>query len=109
MADERLVWHLGNWVAWHRKGNSVGVGYPSRASGGIGKSGSTDFEAMCENSDNSMAMAVDALIDDLPQLERMAVYNEWMGTVFKLHGDAAELYLGAVDKIGRGLRARGVW
>lgn len=108
-ADERLVWHLRNWVAWHRKSHRVGVGYPSRASGGIGQSGSTDFEAMCANSDNALAMAVDALIDDLPQRERQAVYNEWLGTVVQLWGDPSRLYLAGVDKLARGLRARGIW
>jgi len=107
--DERLLWHLRNWVAWHRKGNSVGVWYSSRASGGIGKSGSTDFEAMCANSDNTLAMAVDALVDDLPQRERLAIYNEWLATVFRFEGDAAALYESGVERLAKGLRARGIW
>jgi len=54
-------------------------------------------------------MAVDTIIDDLPQRERLAIYNEWLGTVFRFCGDAASLYLAGVDKLARGLRAKGIW
>ena len=62
--QDRLDWHLRNWVSWHHRGG-MRLWYSSRASGGMGSSGSSDFEAMCANSDNSYAMAMDTIIDDL--------------------------------------------
>lgn len=105
---DRLDWHLRNWVAWQRRGG-LNIWYSSRASGGMGKSGSSDFDSMCANADNRSAMAVDTILDDLPGRERMAVYNEWLATVFRFEGDAIALYDAAVQKLERGLIARGIW
>ena len=106
--EDRVEWHLRNWKAWQQKGG-LRLGYSSRASGGIGKSGSTDFDAMCANADNSSAVAVDTIIDDLPQRERLAIYNEWLCTVFRFEGDALALYESGVNRLAKGLRARGIW
>lgn len=105
---DRLDWHLRNWVAWHKRGG-LRLWYSSRASGGMGQSGSSDFDAMCANSDNCYAMAMDTIIDDLPQREKFTIYNEWLCTVFRFEGDPVALYDAAMQKIERGLAARGMW
>jgi regulator of sirC expression with transglutaminase-like and TPR domain len=64
---------------------------------------------MCANVDSACAFAVDAIIDDLPQRERLAVYNEWLATVFRFEGNAQELYDAAKAAIERGLAKRGMW
>lgn len=106
--NDRTEWHLSNWATWMHKG-SVGKGYPSRASGGMGRSGSTDFDAMCANADTTSALAVDTLIEDLPQAERLTVHNEWLAAVYRVRGDPAELYASAKERIAKGLAAKGIW
>jgi hypothetical protein len=75
----------------------------------MGHSGSTDFDSMCANSDADSARAVDALIEDLPQAEKLTIHNEWLATVFRVRGDPVELYASAKEKISRGLTARGIY
>ena len=108
-----MEWHLSNWAAWQR-GAGNNLGYPSRASGGMGKSGSSDFDALCASADTHCAHAVDTLIDDLPRLERYAVYNTWLATVFIYRGSddvqtVADLYVDAKERIAKGLEAKGIW
>ena len=106
--QDRCEWHLSNWSAWMRAGG-VNLWYPSRASGGMGRSGSTDFDAMCANADTTSARAVDALIEGLPQAEKLTIHNEWLSTVFRVRGDPAELYASAKERIAKGLAAKGIW
>ena len=83
MTDERLLWHLENWAEWQRRGNHYGTGYASRASGGIGRSGNTDFEAMVATADARCALAVDTILDGLPPAERSSVHHYHLGAVFR--------------------------
>lgn len=96
-----------NWAQWMRSGG-ISLWYPSRASGGMGRSGASDFDAMCANADARCAAAVDALIEALPQNEKLAVHNVHTATVFKLRGSTRYLYGEAKIKIGKGLDARGI-
>ncbi len=106
--EDRAEWHLWNWSVWHRRRTSKG-GYPSRGMGGLGCSGSSDFDAMCATSDARCALAVDVMIDDLVPRQRAAVYNEWIADVFEFRGDHQAIYEQAKDKIARGLRTKGIW
>ncbi len=111
--EDRTDWHLRNWAAWLGRGG-LNIWYPSRASGRMGQSGSSDFDSMCANVDAHCAQAVDTIIDDLPQRERQELYNAWMATVFRYRGHdepvvREALYKSAVTRLSKGMRARGMW
>ena len=116
--DDRAEWHLWNWSQWMRKRPRELVpvrdkeresGYPSRGMGGLGCSGASDFDSMCAAVDTRCAAATDALIDDLPQPERLAIYNRWIANVFRFRDGEDRAYKAGKTKIGRGLWARGIW
>jgi hypothetical protein len=103
---DRCDWHLANWAMWMGQ-TGLKLRYPSRAAC-IGKSGSNDFDAMVANADTRCAMAVDAIIDDLPTTERLAVYHIHLAAVWRLRFlDAC--YARAKVHITNGLTMRGIW
>ena len=106
--EDRAEWHLWNWSVWHgRRTNSLG--YPSRGMGGLGCSGSSDFDSMCANADNRCALAVDTIVDDLPPRERAALYNRWIVSVFRFRDGEDMAYKTAKSKLGKRLWAKGIW
>lgn len=113
MTDERLDWHLANWAEYMRPRQSdYGRGYSGRASGGMGQSGSRDFDTMVEAADSDCARAVDAIIcGSCTPIEQCAVHHYHLGAVFRFQriGRGAELaYESAREKIGAGLVQRGI-
>jgi hypothetical protein len=104
----RIEWHLGNWASWMRGAGRPNLWYPSRASGGMGKSGSSDFDSMVASADSHCAAAVDAIVDGLTPRERCAVHNRHLATVFIVR-DEEGAYLAALVVIERGLAAKGIW
>ena len=106
MSDARAVWHLDNWAAWMSgKGNRLG--YPSR-SPVIGRSHTTDFDAMCASADTRCAVAADAVIDDLPARERAAVYHIHLAAVWRVRGDIEDAYADACMSVAIKLTAKGI-
>ena len=75
----------------------------------MGCSGSSDLDAMCATSDARCAVAMDVMIDELPAREQWAVYNKWIAAVSHIRGNEDELYASAKERLGRGLRAKGIW
>lgn len=109
MSADRLAWHLDNWAAW-MGGRAVRLWYPSRASGRMGSSGSTDFDAMVATADARCAACVDALIDDLPQPQHLAIYHRHLASVWRFpRFDLEQCYRTARDSIAKGLTLRGIW
>jgi hypothetical protein len=108
MTPDRLTWHLDNWAAW--MSGKVDVGdYPSRSSSGLGHSSSRDFDALCAEADTRCAQAVDAVLNGMPPLLRLAVYNRHLGTIWELRCNGEAIYAQAVIVIERGLDRRGIF
>jgi hypothetical protein len=110
MTDElegRCAWHLANWAQWMRQ-SALKLSYPSRAPI-IGKSGSSDFDAMVATEDTRCAVAVDAIIDGLPVAERLAVHHVHLAAVWRPGADLAGSYAAARDRVALGLTKRGIW
>lgn len=109
MTPERVDWHLWNWEQWQRHEGTFGD-YESRASGGVGGTGSKDFDAMVATADARCALAVDVIIGGLPPIQRMAVHNVHLSTVFRFRDEGAQaaMYVLACKTIGRGLDIRGI-
>jgi hypothetical protein len=111
---DRLAGFMHNWQRWMKLGGRTG-GWPSRASGGIGVSGSKDIGAMEGESDAYFAMAVDAIVQELPVAQRVAVYvfhdlADEGAHVFRFpRNNKAELYTLALAQVQKGLVARGLW
>jgi hypothetical protein len=108
MSVERCEWHLDNWAEWMGRRQSLAYGWPSRASGLIGKSNSTDFDTMVHAADVRCAVAVDVLVDDLPPSQRAAIYAVKLATDWDFRWPLQEVYEMALGNIARALGQRGI-
>lgn len=110
-APDRVEFHLENWRRWMRSGQEVD-GH-QRASSGMSDGGtSKGFDEMVETEDRRCAKIVDAILDNLPPTERLAIYMERgiTGRVFQFRRQTYEQALAAgKEALGRELSRRGVW
>lgn len=105
MNNDRLSWHLWNWARWMDRG-SYGLGYPGRSL--CTASGHSDFDEMVNRADARCARAVDAIVEDLPQPQKLAVHHKHLSAVFRIRADLETAYELACDKISRELTKRGI-
>lgn len=107
----RVDWHLDNWRRWMRSGQEVD-GH-ARSSSGVSDGGtSKGFDEMVEAEDRRCAKIVDAILDNLPPVERIAIYIERgiMGRVFEFKRMTFHQALVAgKNALARELARRGVW
>jgi len=110
MDEQRLMWHLENWVEWMTN-NASGhrLGYPTHslmiASGG--SANSEAFELMCDESDITCAKAIDGIIDSITLPQRTAINHAWLKV--KHHYPTHELdLLEAYENIIRLCNKRGL-
>jgi hypothetical protein len=106
MTDDRLDWHLWSWANWHRTGKYA-ASYPSRASGGIGKSNSSDFDAMVAAVDARCAFAVDTALWDCSPAQRAAVFNRHLDCVYVIR-DEEQHYNSAREHLKKTLTRHGI-
>ena len=84
------------------------LGYPATASG-IRYRAHDDFDGMVDHLDETMALAVDAVIDDLPLNERTAVHAVIIGPmVWRFRDPVQDVYGRARDMIKVALTLRGI-
>jgi hypothetical protein len=107
MSVQRCEWHLDNWAEWMAERFNK-LGYPSRASGRMGKSHTTDFDSMVRSADVRCALAIDALIDDLPETQRAAVYSIKLAEPWQTGLPLERLYDIAVRTLAGQLSHRGI-
>jgi hypothetical protein len=107
MSTERADWHVDNWAQWMH-GRGTGLGYPSRASGRMGKSGSTDFDQMVASADVRCAVAVDALIDGMTWTQRKAIYSVKLGNQWTSPLPLDDVYQQALSDLAAALTRRGI-
>ena len=108
---ERVEFHLDNWRRWMRSGKEVDS-LPGRSCGCSDGGTSRSFDDMVEAEDRRCAKIVDAILDNLPPVQRIAIYMERriMGRVFEFkrityHQALTE----GKSALGRELARRGVW
>lgn len=108
---ERVEWHLENWRRWMRSGQEVD-GYAHQSSGCSDGGTSKGFDEMVETEDRRCAKVVDAILDNLPPADRIAIYTE-KGIVGRVFTFARKTYQQALldgkAALGRELARRGVW
>lgn len=89
MPEDRVDWHLWNWVRWHRTTGRPNLGYVTTR----GVSGSSDFDSMARACDRKSAIATETAINDLPPAQSDVVYARHLYAVFRFpRENAAELY-----------------
>jgi len=82
MTIDRLLDILEDWKKYmHQPQNKLG--YPSKSSCIItgGSSANDAFEIMLEESDLSNVLAMDSIIDSLPQKQEAAINSRYLGSV----------------------------
>lgn len=104
--------HLAMWVAWqHAWSADDELGYPKQSpmfSGAQGGAVSPDtFDHLCEQADAWVARAMDAIIDDLPPIERAAIYHLHLCAVFRGR-DLDAAYAAALEHLGMAMAAKGL-
>lgn len=108
---ERVEWHLENWHRWQRSGQEVD-GHASASCGMSDGGSSKSFDDMVETEDRRCAVIVDAILNDLPPAQRIAIFTELgiVKRVFQFHRQTyAHALQAGKEALGRELGRRGVW
>lgn len=99
--------HLANWSSWMRTGGGV-RGYAHQTPG-ILTGNLNSWEDLCETCDKAAARATDASIEDLPNLERVAIHHYHLAAVWRFNRETVEIvYDRAVDALSYTLSAKGL-
>lgn len=106
MTEEKLTWHLDNWAAW-MKGALNDGDYSSRASV-CGSTSSREFDAMVAEADTRCAVAVSAIVDELPRQQEAAIHHFHLAGAYRLRGDVLEHYALGREAVRVGLNRRGI-
>lgn len=108
---DRVEWHLENWRRWMRSGQEV-RGHATESLGLSSGGTSKGFDEMAEASDRRCAQIVNAVLDNLPPTDRIAIYIECklMGRVFTFNRKTFhQALMDGKLALGRELSRRGVW
>lgn len=108
---DRIEFHLTNWARWQNSGQAV-QGHQGKSTGLSSGGTSKGFDEMVEAEDRRCAQIVDAILDNLPPVERIAIYIERkiMGRVFEFKRVTYfQALQGGKAALGRELTRRGVW
>lgn len=108
MTDDRLSYLLDTWRE-HMHRDDHGLGYPATAAGIRWRPGD-DFDGMVASLDETMALAVDACIDGLPDNERLAVGFVVLESprVWRFREPIEVIYARAREMLKVRLNARGI-
>lgn len=105
LTNDRLDWHLENWACWERSKWDAEHGFEVSR----GYSMSVDFDEMCAEMDRRCAEATGAVIAGLTPVERSAVLNKLLASVFSFpREDKNNAWVRARWKLARGLYLRGI-
>ena len=114
--DQRMTDILANWRIWQKRSN-LNIGYPPKslvfAGGGalaVGSGATYDIpqsEAYAD-ADDAEARVVQAVVDDLPPVNRDAIYNVVMGTRRPLAMRLEDCYPLGIELLRARLIKRGV-
>ena len=85
----RVIYYLDVWHDY-MKGNTTKLGYPSKAAGFM-SSGISSFDDMSDEIDINSARIVDQVIDDLPMLQKDAIYYIYLGQKVKMTDTQLEI------------------
>ena len=90
MDSGKVLYYLDLWREYMQGNSGKSLGYPSKAAGFM-SSGISSFDEMGEEIDITSARTVDQVIDDLPRLQRDAIYFVYLGQKVKMTDTQLEL------------------
>lgn len=99
---------LHQWARWMRHASEV-RGYPSRSCGIQCGGASKSLDELGDEMDAQLVRSMDAVIADLPHVERAAVHHQWLAAVWRLREPQSVVYRRAQQNIIAGMRRRGWW
>jgi hypothetical protein len=106
--QSRIDYNLATWKEWMQADNNK-LGYPAKSLIVVG-SGSWDTEAEEHSIDIRVAMAMDAIINDLTLAQRGAIWHIWLGSVIRFpRNNLDELYKQARSAIVMGMDKKGIY
>lgn len=108
MTADRVQWHLWNWQGWMFRRGLRRLWYPSKASGGMGRSHRSDFDEMVAQVDARCARATFAVINDLPRPQCLAIHHKHLGSVYRVRFDLDIAYAEGCVAVGKELTKRGI-
>ena len=90
MDSSKVLYYLDLWRDYMKGNSGKSLGYPSKAAGFM-SSGISSFDEMGEEIDITSARTVDQVIDDLPKLQKDAIYYVYLGQNVKMTDTQIEL------------------
>lgn len=106
MDSGKVIYYLDLWKDYMKGNSGKSLGYPSKAAGFM-SSGISSFDEMGEEIDITSARTVDQVIDDLPKLQKDAIYFVYLGQKVKMTDTQLELnYDLALDNLQTRLSER---
>ena len=90
MDSGKVLYYLDLWKDYMKGNSGKSLGYPSKAAGFM-SSGISSFDEMGEEIDITSARTVDQVIDDLPRLQKDAIYYVYLGQKVKMTDTQIEL------------------
>jgi hypothetical protein len=106
-SDQRIMYYMAIWVEYMRRPESS-LSFP-RASSGMASGGAHSFDDLAGQADNYAARAMEAIIEDLPERQKLAVYHFNLGAVWRpSRFNLADEYKGAMISIGKGIIRKGL-
>jgi hypothetical protein len=105
--DQRVMYYLSIWVEYMRRPDSS-LSYP-RASCGMSSGGAHSFDDLAGQADNYAARTMEAIIDDLPIPQKLAVHHFNLGAVWRPNRfNLQDEYGNAIAGIGRAIVRKGL-
>ena len=104
----RIDWHLDNWARYMRERD---VDELECKIVDVYQSANADFDDMCDAMERRIAVAMDALVSDLPLAEKVAVHHKHLSAVWRFNrpGSSMEdVYQSARENLSEGLRRKGI-
>lgn len=86
----RVVYYLDLWRSYMKQ-DSHKLGYKSKSTG-FNTGGVHSFEDMADEVDNDSARTVDKVIDDLPTMQKTAIYTIYLGQKSTMNDMVLEYY-----------------
>jgi hypothetical protein len=83
MESAKVLYYLDLWKDYMKGNSGKSLGYPSKAAGFM-SSGISSFDDMGDEIDITSARTVDQVIDDLPMLQKDAIYYVYLGQRCKM-------------------------
>lgn len=108
MEHPRIDWHLDNWARYMREHDVEELQCKILD---VYQSANADFDAMCDAMERRCAVAMDALVSDLPLAEKVAVHHKHLSAVWRFNRPGATMesvYQSARENLSEGLRRKGI-